>query len=37
MLAFIYAKDNFVGIVTDIIDGYIFEISKLKNKELIKV
>lgn len=28
ILAFIYAKNNFVGEVSDVLDGYIFEVTK---------
>ena len=28
ILAFIYAKNNFVGEISDVLDGYIFEVTK---------
>lgn len=33
----IYAKNNFVGQIRDIIDGYIYEIEKKVTGEIMKI
>lgn len=37
ILGFIYAKNNFVGEVSDIFDGYVFEILRKGTDEKLKI
>lgn len=37
MLSFLYTKNNYVGIVTDVFEGYVYEITALNAQNTIKV
>lgn len=37
ILGFIYAKNNFVGEVSDVFDGYVFEVLRKASDEKVKI